>query len=176
MADKMVASKFAVLTNTRAINDKSSFEGASKALLKARRILLCGIGASGLVGRDFGVERLGFAQAPERIARFQTGVEFEIGRSGFHALLDIGSVEDQRSASRAEQTARAAKQSQGRLPRADVDHVDAHDSISRRHGPAFGRCRIEQQRGGEVCPGVILAVGGDRSERLCHRRRASRAA
>ena len=83
MADKMVASKYAVLTKTRAINDKDSYESASKMLLKARRILLCGIGASGLIGRDFSLklQKLGIASTTEPDSHVQLANIANYGRA-----------------------------------------------------------------------------------------------
>ena len=66
-ADKLVASKIAVLNNTRAINSQQTFELACEQLLTAKRIMLCGIGASALVARDLTLklQKLGMAAITE---------------------------------------------------------------------------------------------------------------
>lgn len=66
-ADKLVASKVTVLHNTRAINSQQTFELACQKLLTAKRIMLCGIGASALVARDLTLklQKLGMAALTE---------------------------------------------------------------------------------------------------------------
>ena len=67
MAEKLVASKVTVLHNTRAINSQQTFEQACHKLLNAKRIMLCGIGASALVARDLTLklQKLGMAALTE---------------------------------------------------------------------------------------------------------------
>ncbi|MCH8537403.1 MAG: MurR/RpiR family transcriptional regulator [Alkalimonas sp.] len=66
-ADKLVASKITVLHNTRAINSQQTFELACQKLLNAKRVMLCGIGASALVARDLTLklQKLGMAAITE---------------------------------------------------------------------------------------------------------------
>ncbi|MDP4536317.1 MurR/RpiR family transcriptional regulator [Alkalimonas collagenimarina] len=66
-ADKLVASKISVLHNTRAINSQQTFEQVCHKLLNAKRIMLCGIGASALVARDLTLklQKLGMAAITE---------------------------------------------------------------------------------------------------------------
>ncbi|NVK26170.1 MAG: MurR/RpiR family transcriptional regulator [Gammaproteobacteria bacterium] len=67
LAKKLLASKIGVLTETLQINDKEHFESAVDAILKAKRILLSGIGASGLVAKDFSykLQKIGLAAVSE---------------------------------------------------------------------------------------------------------------
>ena len=67
MADKLVASKISVLNETRSLNDRLMIEAAVERLKNARRILLCGVGGSALVSKDFAykLQKLGIAAMAE---------------------------------------------------------------------------------------------------------------
>lgn len=67
LSSKLVSSKIAVIQETLQINDKSDFEQAVNMIVNAKRILLCGIGASGLVAKDFSqkLQKLGLPAIAE---------------------------------------------------------------------------------------------------------------
>ncbi|OKY25177.1 MurR/RpiR family transcriptional regulator [Thalassotalea sp. PP2-459] len=53
MSEKLLTSKIEMLQHTRLLNDDEQLNIAVSAILKANKILISGIGASGLVGQDF---------------------------------------------------------------------------------------------------------------------------
>ncbi|RUO74887.1 MurR/RpiR family transcriptional regulator [Pseudidiomarina sediminum] len=53
MADKLLAAKINVLTETRNLNEKDAILDAVRLILNSHRILMAGVGGSALVGRDF---------------------------------------------------------------------------------------------------------------------------
>ncbi|RUO63080.1 MurR/RpiR family transcriptional regulator [Pseudidiomarina insulisalsae] len=61
MADKLLAGKINVLSETRNLNEKAAFQQAVSKLLAARRILIAGIGGSALVAKDlsYKLQKLG---------------------------------------------------------------------------------------------------------------------
>lgn len=73
MAKKLLASKIDILTKTHAINHQQEFEKAAALLCKAKRILVCGKGASALVAKDFSfkLQKLGMAAHAELDSHIQ---------------------------------------------------------------------------------------------------------
>lgn len=67
VTEKLLSSKIAVLTNTKGVNEQSTYEQAQAMLQKANRILICGVGGSALVGRDlsFKLQKLGMSAIAE---------------------------------------------------------------------------------------------------------------
>lgn len=67
VTEKLLSSKVSVLTNTRSVNNQQAYEQAEAMLQKARRILICGVGGSALVARDFSfkLQKLGMAAYAE---------------------------------------------------------------------------------------------------------------
>lgn len=53
MSDKLLSSKVAVLNETQKLNDEKAFIEAVELLKSSKRILICGLGGSALVGKDF---------------------------------------------------------------------------------------------------------------------------
>ncbi len=53
IAEKMLNSKMAVLTETKNLNEKAAFEQAVELIKSAKRIIICGLGGSALVAKDF---------------------------------------------------------------------------------------------------------------------------
>lgn len=53
MSDILLSSKMAVLSETKQLNEQKAFEDAVKLIMSAKRILICGLGGSALVGKDF---------------------------------------------------------------------------------------------------------------------------
>ncbi|WP_339726183.1 SIS domain-containing protein [uncultured Paraglaciecola sp.] len=67
IAEKLLISKMAVLTETKNLNEAEAFENAVKLLKSAKRILISGLGGSALVGKDFSykLQKLGMAAIAE---------------------------------------------------------------------------------------------------------------
>ena len=63
IAEKMLNSKMAVLTETKNLNDEASFSQAVDLIKSAKRIIICGLGGSALVAKDFAykLQKLGMA-------------------------------------------------------------------------------------------------------------------
>jgi len=61
IADILLSSKMAVLSETKALNEQNAFEEAVKLITSAKRILICGLGGSALVGKDlsYKLQKLG---------------------------------------------------------------------------------------------------------------------
>lgn len=67
IADILLNSKMAVLSETKMLNEEKSFEKAVKLITSAKRILICGLGGSALVGKDFSykLQKLGLSAYAE---------------------------------------------------------------------------------------------------------------
>jgi DNA-binding MurR/RpiR family transcriptional regulator len=67
MSEKLLSSKVAVLTETKNINEEAAFNQAVDYLKSAKRILICGLGGSALVGKDFSykLQKLGMLAIQE---------------------------------------------------------------------------------------------------------------
>ncbi|MAJ69821.1 MAG: MurR/RpiR family transcriptional regulator [Alteromonadaceae bacterium TMED7] len=67
MADKLLSSKISVLNETRNLNELVEFEKAVEIIKNAKRILICGVGGSGLVSKDFSfkLQKLGMMAIAE---------------------------------------------------------------------------------------------------------------
>ncbi len=67
IADILLNSKMAVLSETKILNELKSFEEAVKLITSAKRILICGLGGSALVGKDFSykLQKLGLSAYAE---------------------------------------------------------------------------------------------------------------
>lgn len=70
MADKLLAGKINVLSETRNLNEKAAFAQAVRKLLDAQRILIAGIGGSALVAKD---------------------LSYKLQKLGLHAIADADS-------------------------------------------------------------------------------------
>ena len=67
MSDKLLSSKVSVLSETQKLNDEKAFLAAVDLLKSAKRILICGLGGSALVGKDFSykLQKLGMLAIEE---------------------------------------------------------------------------------------------------------------
>jgi DNA-binding MurR/RpiR family transcriptional regulator len=67
MSDKLLSSKVAVLNETQKLNDEKALLAAVERLKSAKRILICGLGGSALVGKDFSykLQKLGMLAIEE---------------------------------------------------------------------------------------------------------------
>jgi DNA-binding MurR/RpiR family transcriptional regulator len=73
MSDKLLSSKVSVLNETQKLNDEKAFLAAVALLKSAKRILICGLGGSALVGKDFSykLQKLGILAIEEPDAHAQ---------------------------------------------------------------------------------------------------------
>ena len=73
MADKLVSSKISVLNETRNLNELVEFEKAVEIIKTAKRILICGVGGSALVSKDFSfkLQKLGLMAVAEADGHMQ---------------------------------------------------------------------------------------------------------
>ncbi|NMM42655.1 MurR/RpiR family transcriptional regulator [Pseudoalteromonas arctica] len=67
IAEKLLSSKLAVLTETKNLNETVAIEQAVSLLKSAKRILICGLGGSALVAKDFSykLQKLGMPAIAE---------------------------------------------------------------------------------------------------------------
>lgn len=67
IAEKLLSSKLAVLTETKNLNEAAAIEQAVSLLKSAKRILICGLGGSALVAKDFSykLQKLGMPAIAE---------------------------------------------------------------------------------------------------------------
>ncbi|KPH64549.1 RpiR family transcriptional regulator [Pseudoalteromonas porphyrae] len=67
IAEKLLSSKLAVLTETKNLNEAQPIEQAVSLLKSAKRILICGLGGSALVAKDFSykLQKLGMPAIAE---------------------------------------------------------------------------------------------------------------
>ena len=67
IAEKLLSSKLAVLTETKNLNEALAIEQAVSLLKSAKRILICGLGGSALVAKDFSykLQKLGMPAIAE---------------------------------------------------------------------------------------------------------------
>ena len=97
MADKLVNSKIAVLHETRNLNEIVSFERAVELIKNAERILICGIGGSALVGKDFSykLHKLGIHAIAEQDGHAQLGIAATFGKNDvIVAISESGSTRE----------------------------------------------------------------------------------
>lgn len=73
MADKLVASKISVLNETRNLNEMVAFERAVELIKNAKRVMICGVGGSALVCKDFAykLQKLGINAVSEADGHIQ---------------------------------------------------------------------------------------------------------
>lgn len=82
LTQKLLASKINVLTETANINNNETFEQAVEIIKKAKRIMVCGIGASGLVAQDFchKLQKVGLAATAETSGHLQLSYAATFGQ------------------------------------------------------------------------------------------------
>ncbi|MCF2947803.1 MurR/RpiR family transcriptional regulator [Paraglaciecola aquimarina] len=104
ISDILLNSKMSVLTETKILIEQASLEQAVKLITSANRILICGLGGSALVGKDFSykLQKLGFSAYAEPdghaqlafVSTFKKGdLVFAISESG--QTREIKSVTEQ---------------------------------------------------------------------------------
>ncbi|WP_286233940.1 MurR/RpiR family transcriptional regulator [Thalassotalea sediminis] len=107
ISDVLLNSKVSVLTETKVLIEQESLEQAVKLITSANRILICGLGGSALVGKDFSykLQKLGYSAYAEPdghaqlafVSTFKKGdLVFAISESG--QTREIKSVTEQAKA------------------------------------------------------------------------------
>ena len=83
MADKLVASKISVMNETRNLNEMLAFERAVELLKNARRVMICGVGGSALVSKDFAykLQKLGISAIAEADGHVQLALAATFGEN-----------------------------------------------------------------------------------------------
>jgi DNA-binding MurR/RpiR family transcriptional regulator len=73
ISSKMLNSKLSVLNETINLNEQAFFEQAIKMIKSAKRIVICGLGGSALVGKDFShkLQKIGMAAIADSDAHSQ---------------------------------------------------------------------------------------------------------
>jgi len=101
LANKLLNSKVSVLNETKSLNESKSVEQAVTLIKSAKRILICGLGGSALVGYDFSykLQKIGFsaiansdphAQLAYAATFSKDDLIFAISESGFtHEVIQI---------------------------------------------------------------------------------------
>ena len=82
IAEKLLSSKMAVLTETKNLNEALAVEQAVNLIKNAKRIALCGLGGSALVAKDFSykLQKLGFAAIAEGDGHAQLAYVSTLGK------------------------------------------------------------------------------------------------
>lgn len=82
IAEKLLSSKLAVLTETKNLNEAAAVEQAVELLKSAKRILICGLGGSALVAKDFSykLQKLGMPAIAEPDGHAQLAYVATLGK------------------------------------------------------------------------------------------------
>lgn len=97
MSQKLLSSKVSVLNETLALNEESVFFEAEQALMAARRIVICGVGGSSLVGKDFAykLQKLGMMAIQEPDSHAQLALVATLNSSDLvFAISESGSTKE----------------------------------------------------------------------------------
>ncbi|MFT2089378.1 MurR/RpiR family transcriptional regulator [Paraglaciecola sp. 2405UD69-4] len=97
MSDKLLSSKVAVLNETRNLNDEKSLVAAVELLKSSKRILICGLGGSALVGKDFSykLQKLGILAIEEADAHAQLAFAATLGENDLvFAISESGNTKE----------------------------------------------------------------------------------
>lgn len=97
VAEKLLSSKHSVLDETRRINSEEALRGAVEALKSAKRILICGLGGSALVGKDFSykLQKLGLFAVEEPDCHVQLTFASTMGKGDLiFAISESGNTKE----------------------------------------------------------------------------------
>lgn len=97
MSDKLLSSKVSVLNETRNLNDEKSLVAAVELLKTSKRILICGLGGSALVGKDFSykLQKLGILAIEEADAHAQLAFAATLGENDLvFAISESGNTKE----------------------------------------------------------------------------------
>lgn len=97
MSDKLLSSKVSVLNETQKLNDEAVFIEAVELLKSSKRILICGLGGSALVGKDFSykLQKLGMLAIEEPDAHAQLAFAATLSENDLvFAISESGSTKE----------------------------------------------------------------------------------
>lgn len=97
IAEKLLSSKHAVLNETMRLNGEEAIEQAVDLIKSAKRILICGLGGSALVGKDFSykLQKLGLFAVEEPDCHAQLVFASTMGKSDLvFAISESGSTRE----------------------------------------------------------------------------------
>jgi len=97
MSDKLLSSKVSVLNETQKLNDEKAFIDAVELLKSSKRILICGLGGSALVGKDFSykLQKLGMLAIEEPDAHAQLAFSTTLSENDLvFAISESGSTKE----------------------------------------------------------------------------------
>lgn len=97
IAEKMLSSKHAVLNETKRLNEAESVEQAVEVIKSAKRVLICGLGGSALVGKDFSykLQKLGIFAVEEPDGHAQLAFASTMGSGDLvFAISESGSTRE----------------------------------------------------------------------------------
>lgn len=97
VAEKLLSSKHSVLDETRRLNTEESLQQAVDMIKSAKRILICGLGGSALVGKDFSykLQKLGIYAVEEPDCHVQLAFASTMGKGDLvFAISESGSTRE----------------------------------------------------------------------------------
>jgi DNA-binding MurR/RpiR family transcriptional regulator len=97
MSDKLLSSKVSVLNETQNLNDEKAFIEAVELLKASKRILICGLGGSALVGKDFSykLQKLGMMAIEEADTHAQLAFAATLGENDLvFAISESGNTKE----------------------------------------------------------------------------------
>ena len=97
MSDKLLSSKVSVLNETQKLNDEKAFIEAVELLKSSKRSLICGLGGSALVGKDFSykLQKLGMLAIEEADTHAQLAFAATLGENDVvFAISESGNTKE----------------------------------------------------------------------------------
>ncbi len=97
IAEKLLSSKHSVLNETRRLNGEEAIEQAVDLIKSAKRILICGLGGSALVGKDFSykLQKLGLYAVEEPDCHVQLAFASTMGKDDLvFAISESGNTRE----------------------------------------------------------------------------------
>lgn len=97
MSNKLLSSKVSVLNETQKLNDEKAFIEAVELLKLSKRILICGLGGSALVGKDFSykLQKLGMLAIEEADTHAQLAFAATLGANDLvFAISESGNTKE----------------------------------------------------------------------------------
>lgn len=97
IAEKLLSSKHSVLNETRRLNSEEAIEQAVDLIKSAKRILICGLGGSALVGKDFSykLQKLGLYAVEEPDCHVQLAFASTMGKDDLvFAISESGNTRE----------------------------------------------------------------------------------
>jgi DNA-binding MurR/RpiR family transcriptional regulator len=97
MSNKLLSSKVSVLNETQKLNEEKAFIEAVELLKTSKRILICGLGGSALVGKDFSykLQKLGMLAIEEADTHAQLAFAATLGENDLvFAISESGNTKE----------------------------------------------------------------------------------